>query len=224
MDKSKIIDILNESRKDFSAKHRLASFDLCYGYFQTHHQCLVEHMMLSCLHLWAYLASWGMLRGRGKLLKRSSMKAMECIVSDLSKLNDSDWSLDLGLDENGKVDDEKSHRIIELYERICNTIEKEVGVTATPTLITKIMLGTLGCVPALDRNFKDALCKSADICCRVGSFDDVLKCVQWFYLKYHHVIDDIDFKVIDFDSKPTNMYYPRARVLDMIGFEIGKKI
>jgi hypothetical protein len=58
---------------------RYTSFDYCFNYFQLHREQsklpeLVrgEALQLSCLHLGFYLASWGMLRGKADLLKRSA--------------------------------------------------------------------------------------------------------------------------------------------------------
>ncbi len=220
---------------------RFASFDLCYGYFQTHRGKLTGvNMERSCLHLWSYLASWGMLRGSSKLLSDCSMKVMEDVVNYLSTLkNPDDWELNLGLDENGIIDNDKSGRIIELYKEIRNTINEKIDIKATPTLVTKIMLGTLGCVPALDRYFRKVV--------KIGLSQlnqDVLSKIQDFHSKPHFYVNtnkvaniapdvatgnDIDasvninikIRVIDFSGKVTNLLYPRAKVLDMIGFSIS---
>lgn len=225
--------------KLYSPRCRFASFDLCYGYFQTHRSSLTDDMERSCLHLWSYLASWGMLRGSSKLLSDCSMKVMEDVVNYLSTLkNPDDWELDLGLDASGHRDPVKSQRIIEIYDDLCKIIGSIsingviVGVKPTPTLITKIMLGTLGCVPALDTNFKNALgighssltTKAlSDIqkyygCSHIGSaIDSVTDTADG-------IDPDIKIKVIDFNGNPTELFYPRAKVLDMIGFISGAQL
>ena len=51
---------------------RDASYDFCFLYFQTHRGILGgKNLECSCMHLWSYLASWGMLRGSSELLQRS---------------------------------------------------------------------------------------------------------------------------------------------------------
>jgi hypothetical protein len=57
---------------------RYASFDCCFNYFQearetreTDRLADKDNLMLSCLQLGFYLASWGMMRGSGDLLQRS---------------------------------------------------------------------------------------------------------------------------------------------------------
>ena len=55
-------------------EHRYASFDFCYSYFYQVHvlnESKNEDKEKSCMVLWSYLASWGMLRGSSKLLQKS---------------------------------------------------------------------------------------------------------------------------------------------------------
>jgi hypothetical protein len=61
-----------------SAEARYASFDYCYNHFQSacdggelERLADGDDLVLSCLHLGFYLASWGMMRGSGDLLQRS---------------------------------------------------------------------------------------------------------------------------------------------------------
>lgn len=220
---------------------RFASYDLCYGYFQTHRGKLTGvNMEKSCLHLWSYLASWSMLRGSSKLLSDCSMKVMEDVVNYLSTLkNPDDWELDLGLNAAGAPDPVKSKRIIEIYKDLSEILgdisvnDVKVGVSPTPTLVTKIMLGTLGCVPALDRYFIEGLFKTTGE--EIWSLTDKsLKCIQDFYKSSptypakNTVMDtatsinpNTKIKVIDFDGNETEIFYPRAKVLDMSGFSLS---
>ena len=254
MGEVKLTRLSSDTYKLSSPRCRFASFDLCYGYFQTNRGNLMgDNLEKSCLHLWSYLASWGMLRN-SKLLSDCSMKVMEDIVVYLSGLEDSDWDLDLGADSSGNRDSIKSDRIIEIYDDLSKIIEiisingAIVGVSATPTLVTKIMLGTLGCVPALDTYF----CKALHTSLRPLDWD-VLNRIQEYYRKslaYNnrdladnnasdvvtdndidtsvHINIDIDtntkIKVIDFNGKSTDLFYPRAKVLDMIGFSFGAQL
>lgn len=227
--KIKLTKISCGTYKLSSPRCRFASFDLCYGYFQTHRGCLTIDMERSCLHLWSYLASWGMFRN-SKLFSDCSMKVMEDIVFYLSGLEDSDWDLDLGLDARGCIDSIKSERIVKIYEDLSKIIENIyincviVGVSPTITLITKIMLGTLGCIPAFDKNFKNALGTSNSSLTR-----DVLYETQLYYGSSPtcsaadtgsavSINPNTKIKVINFNGKSTELFYSRAKVLDMIGF------
>ncbi len=255
MGEVKLTRLSSDTYKLSSPRCRFASFDLCYGYFQTNRGNLMgDNLEKSCLHLWSYLASWGMLRN-SKLLSDCSMKVMEDIVVYLSGLEDSDWDLDLGADSSGNRDSIKSDRIIEIYDDLSKIIEiisingAIVGVSATPTLVTKIMLGTLGCVPALDTYF----CKALHTSLRPLDGDLLWKIKEYYNSKPAytantnnkvnidadattdndidtsvHINIDIDtntkIKVIDFNGKSTDLFYPRAKVLDMIGFSFGAQL
>ena len=65
---------------------------------------------------------------------------------------------DLCKDENLILLDEVSNRIKEAYAKELPSKECVVN-NATETLITKILLGTLGCVPAYDRYYVEAVKK-----------------------------------------------------------------
>lgn len=50
--------------------HRYASYDICYSYFKSNSKQLTgDNLQMSCLQLWSYLASWGMLRNSNLLYK-----------------------------------------------------------------------------------------------------------------------------------------------------------
>ena len=212
-------------------EQRDASFDFCYGYFQTHRHQLTDNMQLSCLHLWSYLGSWGMLRGNGKLVTECSMKVFADVITYIETLNDSDWSLDLP----DYADAAKRNRIIEIYNRLTDIIAKikvggyEIGIGATPTLVTKIMLGTLGCVPALDDNFTTVFRAEFDAdkphCGFRRLTNQTLVYCYDFYKDNQAVFDSLKYPVIDFDGNPVkDLYYPKAKLLDMYGFNTGIEI
>lgn len=205
------------------AEQRYASFDFCFLYFQTHRHSLVRNKELSCLHLWSYLASWGMLRGSSQLLQECSIKALSSVVEYLSLLPDSDWNLDLGVNKNGICDEIKSRRIIQIFKDLREIMSKGQKRKASPTLITKIMLGTLGCVPAFDQYFTDTFrTEYKDTKCGFRSLTlKALTCIQDFYMANNEIINEIMYSVIDFDNNKTRLTYTRAKLIDMYGFTIG---
>lgn len=205
------------------AEQRYASFDFCFLYFQTHRHSLVRNKELSCLHLWSYLASWGMLRGSSQLLQECSIKALSSVVEYLSLFPDSDWDLDLGVNEKGICDESKSRRIIQIFKDLRDIMSKGQKRKASPTLITKIMLGTLGCVPAFDQYFTDAFrAEYKDTKCGFRSLTPkALMCIQNFYTENCEIINEIRYSVIDFDNIKTRFTYTRAKLIDMYGFTIG---
>jgi len=125
------------------------SWDYCYASFQeARGKSNVDYDSL-CLHLTAYLASWGMYRGssfQSKFNYKIHKDAVRIVLEEKYKCLDGIALRDLN--------DEKVGLIGELYGRI----EKAYGDnTPTDTLVTKIMLGTTACLPAYDTYFKRAL-------------------------------------------------------------------
>ena len=222
-------EVVDSFHKKVSANRRYASYDFCYGYFQTHRHHLVENMELSCLHLWAYLASWGMLRGSSLLLKECSMKVLSNVITYLDGLPESIWSIDVPKYKNKGVKRNISNIYNELQKKIRDIKFEDMNkhVSATTTLVTKIMLGTLGCVPALDQNFVIAFKKEFDESgCNFSELnEDVLNCIYDFYNDNRDLLHPALYRVIGFNGKPTmKLQYKFAKLIDMYGFNIGSII
>lgn len=104
------------------------------------------------LHLTTYLANWGMYRGSSFLLKETNYKVHIPVVKIL--LSDKYEQL------QNLCDVEKVELLDELKREI-NVYYKgqrtDSGKDITDTLFTKILLGTIGCVPAYDTNLCIAL-------------------------------------------------------------------
>ena len=191
---------------------RYASFDYCFNHFQSHSQAGrlddLTHgapLQLSCLHLGFYLASWGMLRGSSELLKRSArsfVPVIEALVAAPREL----WTLDV---------DGYSEETIAAILSFATTLRRTLHGGASDILVTKILLGTMGSVPAFDTNF------------RIG-FDGATFCrkslrrVHEFYNEHAEVVDAHRERTLDFDTGvPTERRYTRAKVIDMIFFIEG---
>jgi hypothetical protein len=191
---------------------RYASFDYCFNYFQSHREedrldALIqgEALQLSCLHLGFYLASWGMLRGSSELLQRSVrtfVPVVEALVGAPAEM----WSLDA----NGYSDD--GCNAIRSFAR---TLRGALHDGASDILVTKIMLGTMGCVPAFDTNFKKGF--------GVATFGQKsLRKIGQFYRDNAEVIESHREATLDFDTGlPTERRYKQAKVIDMIFFIEG---
>src|ERR1700733_3095150 len=79
---------------------RYTSFDYCFNYFQAFREAddvsgLVKpaNIQLSCLHLGFYLASWGMFRGRARLLQKSARHLMP-VIKLISEVDGDVWKID----------------------------------------------------------------------------------------------------------------------------------
>lgn len=191
---------------------RYTSFDYCHNYFRSRYEeGRVAHLtdddeiQLSCLHLGFYLASWGMLRGSSVLLQRS-VKHFAPVVEVISQSPDQLWSIDA--DDYG---DEACNLLFDAGRRIRAAFPEG----ASDILVTKIMLGVFGCVPAFDTYFKKGF--------GVWTFGrKALDRVSRFYAENAEVIDQHRVPTIDFATgNPTERRYSRAKVIDMIFFVQG---
>lgn len=204
-------------------EHRYASFDFCYNYFQSFQNkkqlSTKENIQMSCLQLGFYLASWGMFRMSGFLGSSKSIKFFEETIYLISRSgNDIIWEIDVN-----NYDNENMEKLIEWYYRLENVLshkELDTSVLPTKTLVTKVMLGIFGCVPALDSNFV----KGMNI---YGKFNEgTLLRIFEFYHKNKKVINKYSSKIktLDFYSgRNTTLKYPKAKIIDMYGFMEGLK-
>ena len=136
--------------RDREPSARYASFDYCFNHFQQHRTAVAAWgepigMEASCLHLGFYLASWGMLRGSSDLLQRSARHLVP-LIETIAEVPPAVWDLDLdGYDAEG----------VDLVYRTALDVRRAFRpVEASDILVTKVMLGVFGCVPAFDTYFK----------------------------------------------------------------------
>jgi hypothetical protein len=194
---------------------RYTSFDYCFNYFRSFCESgqlsklgAGPNMQYSCLHLGFYLASWGMIRGSTDLLNRS-IKHYAPLIEVVASSPSNVWEIDAHCytDENCAVLEETAQRIrTALHER------------ASHTLVTKIMLGVFGCVPAFDIRFRSGF--------RVSKFGgDALRRVSAFYRDNVEIVERHRVSTLDFDTGQDSKHkYTRAKVIDMIFFVEGGKV
>jgi hypothetical protein len=132
------------------AHHRYRSWEHCFQYFhRSTPQAIAVNRDQAALQLGFYLASWGMYRGSSFLLQHAytaHLSAIDQVVSPFCAL----WEPEFGAREED----------LNLVPIIHSAIEGVRGSyepfgSATDTLVTKVMLGTFGCLPACDRFFID---------------------------------------------------------------------
>lgn len=194
-------------------QHRYKSWEYCYRAFNKE-----KDTKTLALHLGFYLASWGMYRGSSGLLQKDFTiheKAVEILKSakyavintHINKVERENISLILEL-----KDDLKNH-----YEKVTFFKgNKEQTITPTDTLITKIILRTLGCLPAYDRYYIDG--------------------IREIGLKGYTLNELSLNNLFDFIEKPNNkkaiaktqneiskngVQYPMMKILDMFFWEVG---
>jgi hypothetical protein len=135
--------------------HRYKSWEVCNDAFNVNPQTDAH-----TLHLAFYLASWGMYRGSSGLLQKNHLIHEETVRQVL------DNTQHLNCNFKKEISREQITEILHFKELLSGMYSKinytrgsaaEKPITPTDTLISKIMLGTLACVPAYDRYFIDGL-------------------------------------------------------------------
>lgn len=209
-------------------EHRYASFDYCFNYFQSHRgdpRSLVgDNLQTSCLQLGFYLASWGMVRGSSFLLQRS-VKHFEPVLEVIALTDREFWRIDLH-----SYDEEMIDEVLRVAEELREALSLSLSLSpsggtpsvsgaqarrASDTLVTKVMLGVFGCVPAFDQYFRAGF--------KVGRLNrNALEKIADYYQGNHEHIDALRRQTIDFETgQPTQFRYTRAKVIDMQFFVLG---
>lgn len=167
--------------------HRGRSWDRCYSFFQCYNGLNEKEQRakreLACLHLGFYLASWGMFRGSGTLIQKDYTIYGRIVNLILQHEYETLWKPEffrnlLTSDNRIQHDSQEISLIFKLEKQIRNYInsltviknhlEDVENAHATDTIISKILMGTIGCTPAYDIYFRKGL-STCEIC-RCGSF------------------------------------------------------
>lgn len=224
------------------------------------------------LHLGFYLASWGMYRGSSFLLNhdyRVHIPVVKIILedqyNDLLKLDD---LIKTNSRDEGSFDDELNKLSELLFKNDDNDKEKglyfriraaykypdnppllqdEQELTnneqyATETLITKIILGTIGCIPAFDRFFIKGLkyCEikadreknNKDVNLSLDkypkdSFKKLVDIAKNNVFKSRNLLVGAGYDVFidkNKDAENNELYYPIMKLVDMYFWQIGYEL
>lgn len=135
--------------------HRYRSWEHCYQYFHgSTPEAIAVDRDHAAIQLGFYLASWGMYRGSGFLLSTPTQSIWGSLTNSLRLGSAFLWKQEFG------SSDDDSRLVPIIFEAITAVREayrpfapKAEYRQASDTLITKIILGTFGCLPACDRYF-----------------------------------------------------------------------
>ncbi len=206
LDIQKLIDAGEEYYEKVKDKaSREASWKYCYEAFLSFRgkKLSEEDKEYLALHLTTYLASWGMYRGSSFLLQEKNYTVHIGVVEILFKEKYGIlWNLchKEHLDLLMALKEEINKHYSE--QRIDNKRD------ATNTLVTKILLGTLGCAPAYDTN----LCISLKMLGIPTSFRKESVCeILEFYEEYRNEFEKLRKKAIQIEGISD---YPIMKVLD----------
>lgn len=194
--------------------HRYKSWDNCFKAFNTSKQTEIQTLELAF-----YLASWGMYRGSSGLLQKNHLIHLGAVDILFSKPNQK-----LKCNQTTEVKIENINAILELKNQLAyhySSIYFTKGednpkpISPTDTLLSKIMLGTLGCVPAYDRYFIDGL---KEMKMQHTGFNEASLTELFNFI-------DKNLKEIDQAHKSiktkTHSHYPIMKILDMYFWQIG---
>ena len=197
--------------------HRYRSWEHCYRYFrQAGPKAIAADQDHAALHLGFYLASWGMYRGSGFLLRHSYTVHLGVVKEIVDPRFSALWECEFG----GGDDDTT------LVPQICDlisAIRKAYGPfasaaksgQASDTLVTKVILGTLGCLPACDRYFIDGF-KSAKF--RYSSLTrGFVESVLQFCQENLPDLRDEQTRI----ERNGGIRYPLMKLVDMYFYQIG---
>ena len=204
-----ILDYFSETIED---KHgRYMSWRHCYQAFSENRNMIDEQTVdYLALHLAFYLASWGMYRGSAFLLQ----KDYKVHIPIVRIIQEEKYNSLLGISAEDLCKSSNLALLVEIGDRIRSSYAEEkpsfAGVVnyATDTLITKILLGTLGCVPAYDRYYVKSV-KKHHISSGIFNRNSVY-CVAKFYC------DNLDeFEKVRHELNKCGIEYPPMKLMDM---------
>ena len=189
--------------------HRYLAWEYCHEAFRLNRRPQIDATIdYLCLHLAWYLASWGMLRN--SFLMQKDYK----IHADVVRLiYQPEWDDLWDLSPEKLSQEYYADRIMKLSESITEAYVASGAGIPTDTLLTKILLGTVGCVPAYDRYFKKAL---ADTCAASQVFRaKSIRTLGNLYLDHEDEFEKLR------KHCGSRIEYPAAKILDMCFFEYG---
>lgn len=197
---------------------RSRSWEHCYRVFRDARNAPSPDYDYLSLHLAFYLASWGMYRGSSFLLQ----KDYKVLLPIVEKVLKPEYDCLFGLACADLREPDVQTRLANLSDDIADyfwPIRNEVAgrVVASqvsPVLITKILMGTLGCVPAYDRFFVDGI-KKYKVTTQEYSPESVRKLAK-FYEAHNDRLEEARRGM-----RTEDLVYPQMKLLDMGFWQIG---
>ena len=216
-----LIDAAQTFYEDARAREngRSRSWEHCYRVFRDARTDPSPDCDYLSLHLAFYLASWGMYRGSSFLLQ----KDYKVLVPIVEKILKPEYDCLFGLACTDLRNDDIRAQLKKLYDYIADyyfrpirdkVAGREVTTPVSPVLITKILMGTLGCVPAYDRFFQDGVA-TYNVTSQEYSRNSLLKLVD-FYEKHNDRLEDARRGM-----RTDDLIYPQMKVLDMGFWQVG---
>ena len=191
---------------------RHKSWEHCYLHFRGKRLKSKNDFDNAALHLAFYLASWGMYRGSSQIFHKDYKIHIPVVRVLVSPKYEALWSLDC---DSLQLNDPSIGLIFKLAEDVRKALMQN-GITPTPTLTTKIIMGTAGCVPAYDRNFVAGVKRLGKFPASFGS-----KSYGGIVQFYQEHADE--FKEAQAIIAKSSFEYPPMKLVDMYFLRLGKR-
>lgn len=143
-----------------------------------------------------------MYRGSSKLLQKDYLVHYEAV-----KIIKKFWYL--RCDSDNEITSKYIGDILLLIDELSNHYQGKHNITATDTLINKIILGTLGCLPAFDRYFIDG----------VNSLNLSFKNLRESSIE--RLFDFTEDNLVLKELQSKYLEYPMMKIIDMYFWQIG---
>ena len=191
--------------------HRYRSWEHCYAFFRRNAPTnLAAQRDTAALQLGFYLASWGMYRGSSFLLQHAytaHLGVIDCLARpEYLPL----WETEFG----ASVEDARLTPTIMSAVKAVREAYAPFG-QPTDTLVTKVILGTLGCLPACDRYFISGFKHEGFqfFCLNTRFVERVLL----FCLEHLPALREEQARI----AESTGSHYPVMKLIDMYFWQIG---
>lgn len=196
---------------------RYKSWEHCYKYFKENKDKSFDESVIDtlCLHLAFYLASWGMYRGSSFLLQKDYKVHHEAVLEILKEKYKPLWNIkcaDILKNDNLDLIFMITDELKTIYVKKREDIDKRINVS--DILITKILMGTFGCVPAYDRFFISGLKEY-----KVASGNYNKKSI--INLAEYYIEQNETFEKCRKEVSPDELDYPQMKLIDMCFWQIG---
>ena len=197
---------------------RSRSWEHCYRVFRDARIDPSPDYDYLSLHLAFYLASWGMYRGSCFILQKD-YKVHTPIVKEILK---PEYDCLFGVACVDLREPEVQERLKNVSDNIANhfgpirneVAGRKVASSVSPVLVTKILMGTLGCVPAYDRFFQVGVA-TYKVTTQEYSLDSVLRLVD-FYEEHNDRLEEARRGM-----QCEDLIYPQMKLLDMGFWQVG---
>jgi hypothetical protein len=200
-----------------SEHHRYRSWEHCFQYFrEIGRDRIRDSRDEAAVRLGFYLASWGMYRGSSFLLQH----AYTVHLGVIDRVADSKYGVLWGQEIGTSADDlALAPLIFEVFNSIRESYRPYAPASetqqASDTLVTKVMLGIFGCLPACDRYFIDGFRSTGNKYSYVN--DSFIRRIITFCLNNQMALWAEQSRI----KQATAVHYPLMKLADMYFWEIG---